>query len=88
MTKLREMNLLILGAGSHGIDIHEIAKSLHVFNKIFFGDDDPSWENVIGKWKDAENYLGIYPLAIVAVGDEDTRRMWIKKYKLLALLFP
>lgn len=88
MVKPREMNLLILGAGSHGVDVYEIANSLHVFNKISFLDDDPSRESVIGKWKDAENYLDTYPLAIVAVGDEDTRRAWTEKLQTIGFIIP
>ena len=29
-----EFNLLIIGAGTHGRDVYEIARSLHVFRKI------------------------------------------------------
>jgi hypothetical protein len=46
------LNLLILGAGTHGHDVYEIAKSMHVFNKISFLDDNVTEENIIGKCSD------------------------------------
>ena len=49
MSKPKELNLLILGAGSHGLDVLGIAKSLRVFSKINFLGDDPAKDNVIGK---------------------------------------
>lgn len=88
LNKPREMNLLILGAGSHGDDVYEIAKSLRVFNKIDFLDDDISLERAIGKWNDAEGLFEQYPMAIVAVGDETTRRKWIEKLSVLGFIIP
>lgn len=88
MAKPKELNLLILGAGSHGLDVLEIAKSLRVFSKISFLDDDPSREHIIGKWNDAENLINEYPSAIVAVGDEDTRKYWTEKLSLLGFVTP
>ena len=58
----REMNLLILGAGSHGLDVYEIAKSLRVFKKIDFLDDDPKRTRAMGKWKMAEELVEEYPV--------------------------
>ena len=79
MAQPRPMNFLILGAGMHGSDVYEIAKSLRVFTKIDFLDDDPTKERTIGKWEDAERLNDEYPIALVAVGDEDTRREWTCK---------
>lgn len=79
MAKPRQMNLLILGAGMHGSDVYEIAKSLRVFNKIDFLDDDSANRRAIGKWGDIEKYVHEYPVALVAVGDEDTRRDWTSR---------
>ena len=88
LSKPKELNLLILGAGSHGMDVLEIAKSLRVFSKISFLDDDPAKEHVIGKWNDAEKFLDEYPAAIVAVGDEDTRKYWTEKLSLTGFVTP
>ena len=52
-TRPREMNLLILGAGSHGLDVYEIARSLRIFARIDFLDDDPVAERSIGPWSKA-----------------------------------
>lgn len=79
MAQPRPMSFLILGAGMHGSDVYEIAKSLRVFTKIDFLDDDPTKERAIGKWEDAERLNDEYPIALVAVGDEDTRREWTSR---------
>ena len=88
LAKPKELNLLILGAGSHGVDVYEIAKSLHVFSKISFLDDDTRKENVIGTWENATNMTDEYAAAIVAVGDEDTRRSWTEKLSLMGYSTP
>ena len=87
-SKPKHMNLLILGAGSHGRDIYEIAKSLRVFSKIGFLDDDSNKIETIGTWNDAEFLLEEYPVAIMAVGDENTRRSWTRKLNALGFLTP
>lgn len=84
----REMNLLILGAGSHGLDVYEIAKSLRVFKKIDFLDDDPKRTRAMGKWSMAEELVEEYPVAIVAVGDEGIRREWTKKLSVYGYCTP
>ena len=73
------MNLLILGAGSHGQEVREIAESLHLFQKIDFLDDDTNKIEAIGIWEDFEELKGSYNMAIVAVGDEHTRKLWFAK---------
>ena len=88
MTQARPMNLLILGAGMHGSDVYEIAKSLRVFTRIDFLDDNPGIERAIGKWEDVEKYIDEYPIALVAVGDEDTRRNWTKKLSQMGFITP
>lgn len=88
MWKPRELNLLILGAGSHGIDVHEIAYSLRIFSKIGFLDDDTSKRNVIGEWEQAEELQEEYPVAMIAVGDEDTRKHWTEKLEKMGFIIP
>ena len=73
------MNLLILGAGSHGQEVREIAESLHLFQKIDFLDDDTNKLEAIGAWEDFEELKDSYNLAIVAVGNEHTRKLWFAK---------
>ena len=84
----KEMNLLILGAGLHGLDVYEIAKGLRIFNRIDFLDDNVSNERAIGKWNEVEEYLDSYPMAIVAVGDEDTRKRWMERLSSLGFIIP
>ena len=88
ITKPREMNLLILGAGDHGRDVAELAKDLHVFNRIDFLDDNPYRENVVGRWDDAAKFLEKYPLAFVAVADEMTRRTWMDRLSVMGFIIP
>lgn len=85
----REMNLLILGAGIHGIEVAEIAKSLRIFNKIDFLDDGHSkGKQVLGKWCDYRKYLDEYPIAIVAVGGEKIRKSWTIKIQMAGFIVP
>ena len=84
----KELNLLILGAGSHGCDVWEISKKIGVFTNIAFLDDDISKTNVVGKWSQASDFLEKYPVAIVAVGDEETRRIWTEKLVEIGFIIP
>lgn len=76
MKASRAMNLLILGAGSHGRDVKDIAQNLHVFGDIKFLDDNKEGTDIIGKWENADKLLADYPIAIVAVGDDEKRKRW------------
>lgn len=75
MRPARELNLLILGAGSHGQEVMELAQSLRIFRKIDFLDDKKP--EAIGKCENFSDYLNEYPVAIPAVGDTDLRRRWM-----------
>lgn len=83
-----EMNLLILGAGSHGRDVYEIANSLHIFNKISFLDDNAVGDNIIGKCRDVLNFRGEYPCAFVAIGDNAIRKKYALMLKEYHFLLP
>lgn len=82
------MNLLILGAGSHGQEVREIAESLHIFQKIDFLDDDTNKLEAIGSWNDINELKGSYNLAIVAVGNEYTRKLWFAKLSEAGFMIP
>lgn len=82
------LNLLILGAGSHGQEVREIADSLHIFLKIDFLDDDTTKPEVIGSWNDIDELKGKYNSAIVAVGDEYTRKLWFAKLTEAGYMIP
>ena len=72
----RELNLLILGAGSHGREVMELAQSLRIFRRIDFLDDIHP-ERAIGPCKHFEQYLNEYPAAIPAIGDTEVRKKWM-----------
>lgn len=72
----------------HGSDVYENAKSLRLFNKIYFLDDDITKKHVIGKWSEVKNYIDEYPIAFVAVGDENTRRDLTCKLNQIGFIIP
>lgn len=82
------MNLLILGAGTHGRDVYEIAESLHLFQKIRFLDDQAEGANIIGKCRDAVQFRKEYPCAIIAIGDNRIRRKYAKLLQDCGFLTP
>ena len=82
------LNLLILGAGSHGQEVREIADSLHIFQKINFLDDDTTKPEAIGSWNDINDLKDSYNSAIVAVGDEYTRKLWFAKLTEAGYMIP
>ena len=73
---LKEMNLLILGAGEHGKEVEELSKSLRIFSKIAFLDDDPE-KVTLGPCADAAKFAQDYPVAIPAVGNSELRQKWM-----------
>lgn len=75
---MRRLNLLVLGAGSHGDEVMELAQSLRLFDKVSFLDDFVS-ERAIGKCRDFEAYLDEYGAAIPAVGDTALRMRWMSE---------
>lgn len=72
---VRELNLLILGAGSHGQEVRELAESLRVFRKIDYLDDEKPV--AIGPCRELKRYLDAYPVAIPAVGNQALRMRWL-----------
>lgn len=82
------LNLLILGAGSHGRNVKEIAESLRVFHKIRFLDDKVTGGDIIGKCSDALKFKAEYPCAFVAIGDNVRRKQLAKFLKERHFLIP
>lgn len=76
---VREMNLLILGAGSHGQEVRELAQSVNLFRKVAFLDDHSEKAEVIGPCAKLAQYVEEYPIAIPAVGDHDLRMRWLEE---------
>lgn len=83
-----EMNLLILGAGTHGRDIKEIAESLHIFNKISFLDDKIKGEGIVGTCKNILQFRNEYPCAFIAIGDNKVRKRYAKLLEDYKFLIP
>lgn len=83
-----ELNLLILGAGSHGRNVKEIAESFRVFSKIHFLDDNAKGIEIIGTCKDALEYRNEYACAFVAIGDNKKRKKYAKFLKERNFILP
>lgn len=83
---VREMNLLILGAGSHGREVRELAESLRVFRKIAFLDD--AKPGVLGPCKRLEQYVEQYPVAVPAVGNRALRMRWMAELAQAGFVLP
>lgn len=83
---VREMNLLILGAGSHGREVQELAESLRVFRKIAFLDD--AKPGVLGPCRKLGQYVDQYPVAIPAVGDQALRMKWMAELARTGFILP
>ena len=84
---MKELNLLILGAGSHGEEVLELAQSLRIFKKISFLDDFVT-EKAIGPCKDLGSYREEYPAAIAAAGDPALRKRWTKELSAAGFVIP
>lgn len=83
-----ELNLLILGAGTHGRDVKEIAELLHIFNKISFLDDKIEGEGIIGTCKNILQFRTEYPCAFIAIGDNKVRKRYAKLLEDYKFLIP
>lgn len=73
------MNLLILGAGSQGPVVREIAEALGIFSEIAFLDDDPKNKLAIGPLSDYKKLRYAFPAAIPSFGDSELRRKYFDK---------
>lgn len=88
-SKKKSLSLLILGAGSHGKEVYEIARQLKIFRKIAFLDDNIRTDDgVLGCWSSAGEYADEFSVAIVAVGDKELRKEWTKKLIEFGFLIP
>ena len=84
----QHMNLLILGAGSHGRGVMETAQRLGVFEKIAFLDDVITSDEVIGKCSECERFLREYPAAFVAIGDNAARQKYMNILREKGFILP
>ena len=73
------MNLLILGAGSQGPVVKEIAEALGIFSRIAFLDDDPDNKLAIGPLSAYRELREEFTAAIPSFGDSELRREYFDK---------
>lgn len=79
-------NLLIIGAGSHGKVVFEIAHSMCRFEKIEFLDDFSNF--AIGKIKELENFKDEFNFVIPAIGNREIRINLFKSIKNIGYKIP
>lgn len=75
----KRMNLLILGAGSQGPVVKEIAEAIGVFTEIAFLDDDPNNKLAIGPLLDYQKLVSKFPAAIPSFGNSELRTRYFNK---------
>lgn len=84
----KRMNLLILGAGSQGPVVKEIAEAIGIFDEIAFLDDDPDNALAIGSLKDIVKLKYRFPMAIPSFGDSMLREKYMNKLEALGYVVP
>lgn len=73
----KRMNLLILGAGSQGPVVKEIAEAIGIFDEIAFLDDNLDNKLAIGPLSDLKMLVGRFPMAIPSFGDSLLREKYM-----------
>lgn len=86
--RTRDMKLLIIGSGSHGRDIKEIAESMRIFSKVKFLDDNVEGKDVIGKASDLHMFRNEYDFCFVGIGNCKTRKKFTQKAERLGFYMP
>ena len=82
------MNLLILGAGSQGPVVKEIAEATGMFHKIAFLDDDPSNKLAMDTCGNFTRYAELFPIAIPSFGNCELRRKWADRLQVNGFILP
>ena len=84
----KRMNLLILGAGSQGHVVKELAEAGYVFDKIDFLDDNKEITEAIDICDNHKKYVDMYPIAIPSFGDCKLRAKWIERLEEAGFILP
>lgn len=84
----RQMNLLILGAGGQGQVVRETAEAIGVFEHIAFLDDDTTLPGVLDSLSNCQRYRNDYPMAFVAIGNNELRRKLINHLQMAGFIVP
>lgn len=78
-TYSKNESLIILGAGSHGHVVKEIAESMGIFREINFLDDRLTYDGVLGRCDEFKDFTEDYNYAIPSFGSNKLRMEWIEK---------
>lgn len=84
----KQLNLLILGAGSHGHNVRETAQKLGIFHEIKFLDDNIEGKDILDRCKNSSRYVDCFPCAFVAIGNNEIRKHYIDKLRNEGYLIP
>lgn len=84
----RHMNLLILGAGSQGHVVCETAEAIGIFEEIAFLDDNLELPSVLDTLSNYRNYLETFPVAFMAIGDNQLRRTLVERLEQSGFIVP
>ena len=84
----RGMNLLILGAGSQGPVVKEIAEAIGIFDEIAFLDDDPNNSLAIASLSALPRLRKRFPMAAVSFGDSFLRKRYMNEIERLDYIVP
>lgn len=84
----RQMNLLILGAGGQGQVVKETAEAIDVFEHIAFLDDDTTLPGVLDSLGNCQRYRNDYPMAFVAIGNNELRCKLINHLQMTGFIVP
>lgn len=84
----KQMNLLILGAGSQGQVVKETAEAIGIFREIAFLDDDLQNPYAIDTCTNFKKYLNRYPIAIPSFGNNHLRAKWIETLEQSGFILP
>ncbi len=84
------MNLLIIGAGSHGKVVKEAAEALKIYNRIDFLDDNS--DLAIGRVDEYKKFSNDYQCAFIAIGNAEVRCELVQKlselYNIPSIIHP
>ena len=84
----KRMSLLILGAGSQGSVVKEIADNLGIFKNIAYLDDNTNNHLAIDICDNYEKYINLFPIAIPSFGNCDIRAKWLERLEKAGFVIP
>lgn len=79
------MNILIIGAGSHGKLVTEVAEACGYDNAVFLDDNNPA---AIGKLSEIERFRDRFDYAFVSIGNNALREQLIHRLETAGYVIP